>query len=183
MKKFTLLLFILTTTVFAQTKTATLKGNVKFEKKRYEGATPDAGATILIHKSNAVSESPQDTLGNYKAVTMLRYLVNTLKKDEYVTQLEKHNAETEEKYNVFKTKAFRYFYKIKKDPQTINATADASGNYSVQLTPGRYEVLFISANLQAENLLEVKGLIDTYFIEVKAGQVKVQDNKFTSSYQ
>ncbi len=191
MKKITLLFVLLTSSMLsAQTKKTakttaegTLKGTVTYEKVVMETPTPDAGATVMIRKSDIVRESPQDTLTNYKSIVLTRHLYETTKDAYFLGQLEKKNAETKEKFDIIAKATFRNFYNLMKNPETITTKADAQGNYSVNLKPGRYEVVFVSATLKAVNLIESRGRIDSYFVEVRPGETKVQNNKFHNAYR
>lgn len=191
MKKITLLLILFVITgLNAQTKktaktaaTGTMKGTVTFEKKLYEDRKPDAGATILIHKSDVQVDSPQDTISNFIVINKLKKLYESTNDEAYLKMLQSKNADTKEKYELIAERAMNYEINVKNDPKTITLTTDALGNYSVQLAPGRYEIIFESANLKALNILEGTGRVYSYLIEIKKGQTVIQDHKFNKLYE
>lgn len=191
MKKITLLFVLLiAASLSAQTKkavkapaTGTLKGTVTFEKKLFEDSKPDAGATILIHKSNVVVDSPQDTVSNFIGINMLKKLYESTNDESYLKRLQSRNAETKDKYEAIANKTMQYHINVELDPKTIKVTTDALGNYNVKLEPGKYEIIFQSANLKALNIVEGIGRIYTHFVEVKKGQTVIQDQKFSKLYE
>jgi hypothetical protein len=163
-KNFLLVLICAAVSMTAQEKKSTIKGTVLYDVPLLNSLKPDVGATVTLHKSNVQAGSAQDTL------TAFRKIVSTP---------ELFNATTPEKFKAIDAGATAYLLRIKKDPNTLTATVDATGNYSVALAPGRYEIIIQSIGISSyDSTLEKTGVLYTYFIEVKAGETKIQDQIF-----
>jgi hypothetical protein len=187
MKKILLLFVALTAIgVNAQTKKntktvakSTVKGTILYKANSNAPVLADAGTLVIFHKSNVVIESEQDTLSKFRIVILAKQLYDLSKKAEHLENLKALNAETDEKFEVIDDKATMYYFRTLKDPKTITTTVDGTGKYAIELKPGRYEVIFKSANLPSvDSVLEVEGKFQNYFIDVKAGETKIQDHIF-----
>jgi len=187
MKKIILFIFMVAAiNVTAQNKktsktvaTSTIKGTVTYSGKSGSPTLPDTGALVLIHKSNVVEESEQDSITSFEKVILLKELYRMTKDEYYVESLKKINAETPEKFKILDKATTGYYLNVKRDTSTISTTVDGAGNFSVQLAPGRYEVIIKSKGLINESsMFEVTGCIENFFIEVKAGEIKIKDYNF-----
>jgi hypothetical protein len=188
MKKFLFLALLITTGAIAQTKkpvkTATLngklQGKVSYAFKYSDPQKPDVGAVVVIHQSDVEPEAANDGFANYMKAKMLTNLYKNNTQDMYYfNQLKNLNAETPEKFEALDMATAVNYFKIKKDPKSIVTTTDAEGNYTADLKPGRYEVIFLSKNKPDQTtIMEVNGMIYNRFVTIKPGETTKQDQSF-----
>jgi len=157
----------------------TIKGTITYSGKSGSPTLPDTGALVLIHKSDVVQESAQDSIRSFEKVVLIKEIYEMTKKEAYLESLKEINAETPEKFKVLDEAATNYYFHVKRNPTTVSATVDGAGNFSIQLAPGRYEVIIKSKGITNEtSMFEITGSIENFFIEVKAGEIKTQDYNF-----
>ncbi len=63
--------------------------------------------------------------------------------------------------------AGRYIQGFKQLPAIIRTSANGNGSYSLNVRPGRYCLLIVSANIKSNNLAEAKGKIDYRIVDIK----------------
>ncbi|MCX6304974.1 MAG: hypothetical protein NT040_08400 [Bacteroidetes bacterium] len=70
----------------------------------------------------------------------------------------------------------KYITRFKKLPAVARASANGKGNYTLNLMPGKYYVLFISGTVKSDNSVESKGNVDIKVIDVKpAGETMLDE--------
>jgi hypothetical protein len=189
MRKILFLSLLITTGAIAQTKKTVksttangkLQGNVTYLSESTEPRNPDAGTVVVMHLSAVEQESANDTFGTYfKAKTYITLSkIDAVHASSYLDKLKNINAETPEKFEVIDKATLENYYRVKKDPKSIVTVADAAGNYSANLKPGRYEVIFLSNNKKDQNTYtEFGGLIYYYYVTIKPGETTIKDYNF-----
>ena len=64
--------------------------------------------------------------------------------------------------------ASKYISGFRQLPAVMRTSANATGNYTLNLKPGRYHVLVISGSVKSNNTAESKGNIDYKIVDVKS---------------
>jgi len=189
MKKFLLILLLASSAIVsAQTKAKAkapaangkLTGNITYLVNRAQGQKPDTGAEVIIFKARPESAHEKDTMLRFIKVNLYRELYAMTKDEADLAKLKEENAETAEKFDKLDRETATYFFRKKKDANSIVLTADATGSFSADLKPGRYQILLRSKNLPGTNsIMEVNGKVYTYTVEVKPNATTTQNHKFS----
>ena len=155
-----------------------LTGVVTYETTR-TGATPDFGSEVIIHRSDIPVASAQDTIYRFINVKLLKKIYKLTNENEYLQKLKDANADTPEKFLIIDEQTVAYFLRTMKSPESIVVIADANGNYSADLKPGRYEVIFRSKNRPGANsIMEINGQIDHHYVDIKPGVTETYNQRF-----
>lgn len=195
MKKILLVSMIAILAVSCKQEPGTVTGVVTFFFNEYQGYKPDIGAKVYITSENC------DSIDNYlsafqakERIQLYNYYI-----EEYKTIGESENKESiddlyksiesEQKTlnnyakdsTVFKLneeKAFLKFNKITTNKDIYKTTVDGSGNFTIDVPPGKYNVIIVSVGRTKVNLLEHSGQILIKAIEVKSKEKTSVDAKF-----
>jgi hypothetical protein len=72
----------------------------------------------------------------------------------------------------------KYISGFKKLPAIVKGSVNGKGIYTLSLKPGKNYVLFISGNVNSNNVAESKGNIDLKVVDVKSAGETLQDANF-----
>jgi len=84
-------------------------------------------------------------------------------------------------FDAISISAAKYISRLKKWPSVIRATADGTGNYALDLKPGKYYILAVSRGVRSNNPLEANGNIDISTTDVKTSRVTLLNFNFEES--
>jgi hypothetical protein len=158
-----------------------LKGVVTYYFNRNIGDKPDVGSTVIIHKTDSINGS-KSAIGDYQNAQLYRSLIALgakSKDDEYNKKLKELNADTKEGFKQLDEKSFKEYLGLKNpEKKSLELTVDGSGNYSVKLEPGIYEVVIISKGRSGSTMSELLGKIYRKLVTIKSGEVCTLDNSF-----
>jgi hypothetical protein len=73
---------------------------------------------------------------------------------------------------------YKYIKGFKKLPAVVKASPNEKGIYALNLKPGKNYVLFISGNVNSDNIAESKGNIDIKVVTIKSAGETLQDENF-----
>ena len=153
-----------------------LSGVVTY-KDAYESSNQaDAGCEIYaINKADARSSRYGDL-----AKVVGRFLMN--KSNYSVSVINSIDPERVKKaqdyFDSLSDFTFKYIRGFKKSPAAVRAATDGKGNYTMNLRPGTYYLLFVSGNVKSDNMAESKGNIDLKVAEIKSTGVTQMDENF-----
>lgn len=176
------------TKVLTQTTTATptpptstkaeLKGVVTYYFNRNYGDKPDVGARIYLRKIDTTN-GQRSVIYKYERARTCRALI------EYKTQIEsctktlkELNADTKEGFEKLNKDVVAELVALDYGKDVMKVTADGSGNYSVNVEPGLYEIIFVSKGRTDLTMAEIMGKIDTEIYQLTAGEHKIIDKRF-----
>jgi len=74
--------------------------------------------------------------------------------------------------------ALKYIYGIKLLPAVISSATKTTGNYTLNLKPGRYHILVISGSIKSNYPAESQGNIDYKIVDVKSSGETILDVDF-----
>ncbi len=173
-------------------------GVVSFFFNKYQGYKPDIGAKVYITLENCDSIDEYLRASDAKErIELYKYYI-----EEFKSYGEKENKQTIDDLNksikenlaivnnyakdtiMFKQneeKAYNILYRIITNKNTYKTTVDGIGNFSIDVPPGKYNVLIVSAGRTKANLLEINGQIIIRKIEVKTKAKTNIDVKFEAS--
>lgn len=195
MKKILLISIIALMAASCTQEPGTVTGVVSFFFNKYQGYKPDIGAKVYVTLENC--DSIDDYLRAYDAKTGIE--LNKYYIEEFKSYGEKENKETIDDLNksitykqeilnsyakdttTFKQneeKAYRILSKITSNKDTYKTTVDGVGNFTIDVPPGKYNVLIISVGRTKVNLLEVGGQLMIKSTEVKSKAKSNIDVKF-----
>ena len=194
MKKLLLVLMAVVLFTACKKEPVEVAGGVTYYFNKYQGDKPDTGAKIYLTKINidtlvtALSCGQTELLLSQtkEAQEATRELKGTEYYDESVylagedniKQLQLELTNIAGKYKMDKdTLALRAYLmrnRIFNDKNTVTATVDATGRYSLKIEPGKYNVIAVSNGRNDLNLLESSGsmLIETIEVKDKTGANK-----------
>jgi len=161
MKK--LLFYLLFTPLFslAQEKSsATIKGVVTYYFNSYQGDKPDLGAKIYIVDSSKFKEYDEDLSFKYD----LAKIKKTSPEDPDFKQIDE--------------RLYTVLYRLEQSAETLSATVDAVGNYSISAPAGTYYLLIQSKGRTGITVTEVKGNIYLTKVRLAKGQVRDESHNF-----
>jgi hypothetical protein len=173
----------------------TVTGVVSFFFNKYQGYKPDIGAKVYVTLENCDSIDDYLRASDAKAgIELDKYYL-----EEFKSYGEKENKQTIDDLNksitdkqeivngyakdttTFKqneVKAYRKLSKITTNKDTYKTTVDGVGNFTIDVPPGKYNVLIISVGRTKVNLLEVGGQLIIKSTEVKSKEKTNIDVKF-----
>lgn len=179
-----LILFLLHPVLHAE-DISTLTGTVEY-KGRY-GERSDVGARVYALKIKLPSEYKDIPLkkvprgvrsfGDDDLLAIQEYLTEKLFK-EMVERLylpsEQAYRRAIEQFDTKDKKAMEALIRLKRrvpNGEAKVATLDKSEHYTLELTPGNYLILFISANIKYPSVTESNGVIDYRLAKLQAGEI------------
>jgi hypothetical protein len=74
--------------------------------------------------------------------------------------------------------ALDYISGFRKSQGVVRTSANATGNYTLSLKPGRNYILFISGNVKSDNILESHGNVDFKIVDIKSAGGTFQNVSF-----
>ena len=74
--------------------------------------------------------------------------------------------------------ACKYISGFKKLPTIVKTSTNGTGNYSLNLRPGKYYILVISGSVKSNNIAEFKGNIDYRIVDIKSTGETLLDINF-----
>lgn len=176
MKNLLIGIVLLFVTLSFTTDNGKLSGVVTY-KDAYESSNQaDAGCEIYaINKADARSSQYGDL-----AKVVGRFLMN--KSNYSVSVINSIDPERVKKaqdyFDSVSDFTFKYIRGFKKSPAAVRAATDGKGNYTMNLRPGTYYLLFVSGNVKSDNIAESKGNIDLKVAEIKSAGVTQLDENF-----
>jgi len=195
MKKILLISMIALMAVSCKQEPGTVTGVVSFFFNKYQGYKPDIGAKVYVTLENCDSIDDYLRASEAKAsIELDKYYL-----EEFKSYGEKENKQTIDDLNksitnkqeivnnyakdttTFKQneeKAYLILIKIKTNKDTYETTVDGVGNFTIDVPPGKYNVLIISVGRTKVNLLEVDGQLIIKSTEVKSKAKTNIDVKF-----
>lgn len=110
--------------------------------------------------------------------------------EEQISSYEKNIESSQERYDTYVKSDAEYeniiengrnqLHAIKFDSEnTYKATVDGAGNYTIQVSPGKYSVIIISEGRQGRGLQVVGKIEATQYVEVKSKETTNVDAKFS----
>jgi hypothetical protein len=72
----------------------------------------------------------------------------------------------------------KYINGFKQLPAIVRISTNGTGNYSLNLTPGKYYILFISGNVKNNNMAEEKGNVVYELVDIKPAKETMHDVSF-----
>jgi predicted nucleic acid-binding Zn-ribbon protein len=165
-------------------KNGSLTGVVTYFFNDNYGYKPDIGSKVIIHKTNKENSLNEQFSRYRRAKTYLSLLSYLKKKDsnrvKYETELKKLGINSEEDFKALDketaTQLIGLSSVIAKETETI--TVDGNGKYSINLTPGFYEVVIQSKGRNDITMTEVRGKIKYETIEISPNEASTIDAKF-----
>lgn len=195
MKKIFLISAIALLAISCKQEPGTVTGVVSYFFNKYQGYKPDIGAKVYVTLENC--DSIDDYLRASEAKANIE--LNKYYLDEFKSYGEKENKQTIDDLNktiaseleivnnyakdtiAFKQneeKAYSILNRITTNKETYKTTVDGVGNFTIDVPPGKYNVLIISVGRTRVNLLEVGGQVIIKSIEVKSKAKTNIDVKF-----
>jgi hypothetical protein len=170
----------------------TITGVVSYFFNKYQGYKPDIGARVYLTTENCDSideylraseaklqlEEDSLDLKEFKALGE-KEIVDDLNKSIKSTEVILNSyAKDETTFKQKEDKAFNSLHRIMANKDTYKTTVDGVGNFSVEVPPGKYNVIIISVGRKKLDLLELDGQIIIKSIEVKSKEKTNIDVKF-----
>lgn len=154
---------------------ATVKGVVTYFFNNNYGDKPDVGAMVYLRKTDSAHQEERVFI-KYKVIQVCK----NSKSEFCVKSLEKYNATTKEGLEAIDKEAFTERLKLDmgENNGVIKATVDGNGNYSVNVDPGLYEIIFVSKGRTGMTITEIKGKLESKIIKVKSGETITSDFRF-----
>jgi hypothetical protein len=166
-----------------------LSGVVTYYFNENFGYKPDIGAIVTVHKTTEMNSSKSKFDKYQLAYLYMKHLSYLKKKDpdyqEYFNKLKSLGIETNDDFTKLDNETASILIditSIKVDldrENTKQVTVDGAGNYSVELEPGFYEILFQSKGRERLTKTEVRGKIDIQKVEIKPDERSTVDCKFS----
>ena len=195
MKRILLISMIALTAISCKQEPGTVTGVVSFFFNKYQGYKPDIGAKVYVtlencdsindylHASEAKANIEQDKyyLEEFKSYGEKenKKTIDDLKKTISNGQSIVNNyAKDSTTFKLNEEKAYSILNRITTDKNTYKTTVDGVGNFTIDVPPGKYNVIIFSVGRTKVNLLEVGGQIITKSIEVKTKAKTNIDVKF-----
>lgn len=154
----------------------TLTGNITFKSAIGSISKPDAGSTIY-----AINEEDAKSM-EFGAITMVvdNFQIN---KSEYTISINNtidpvKVKQAQDYFTSASINTSQYLQGFKKIPGIVKSKIDAYGKYSMNLKPGRYYLLIVSAKVVSDNKAELKGNIDYEIADIKSGRITHMDYTF-----
>ncbi len=143
---------------------ATLSGVITYQEAYASAKQADAGAEIYaVNEADVRSteyENMASVMGNFQFIKFDHFLsANTVIDPAKIKR-------AQDNYDNASNLALKYLRGFKKLPTVIKTTANATGNYTLNLMPGRYYILVVSANVKSSNNAESSGNIDFRILNV-----------------
>ncbi len=176
MKNLLIGIVLLFVTLSFTTDNGKLSGVITY-KDAYESSNQaDAGCEIYaINKADARSSQYGDL-----AKVVGHFLMN--KSNYSVSVINSIDPERVKKaqdyFDSVSDFTFKYIRGFKKSPAAVRAATDGKGNYTMNLRPGTYYLLFVSGNVKSDNIAESKGNMDLKVAEIKSAGVTQLDENF-----
>jgi hypothetical protein len=155
-----------------------LKGVITYFFNKYQGDKPDIGAQIEIWPYVDKTDSLIDKFIEAKTYQILYKSASYEDKSNFMDHLVKLNCETKTKFDSLDMKVAIKTLLLKKNKDLITLNADGSGNYSVYLMPGVYEILITSKGRTGLSVTEAMGKIAHAFITIKPNNQAFFSHKF-----
>jgi hypothetical protein len=162
-------------------KTVKISGLVTYLNKfEFE---PDAGSDVYFAENTSIKDFNLATLDSFNIYIVYKgykkaWKVPTNKLIENIyNEGEKYNFD-KEGFNLMDKRAAQNIYKIVNARNVIKASVDGNGNYSLNVSPGTYYVLFKSRNSTRLNKLETAEPFKCYEINIREGEDITMDYAF-----
>ncbi len=146
--------------------------------KIYRAMNANLGRTIAIYTDSA---SPFKGRRKYeKEYNAYQSRIAGAKADADARNmlLQGMGADTKQKFDSLDYRASKAVSKVRFQMGSMQTVADASGIYTVKLTPGKYVILGMSNNKTGFTSSEVYGRLAMKQVEVKEGELQKTDLKF-----
>jgi len=193
MKRILLISMIALMAISCKQEPGTVTGVVSFFFNKYQGYKPDIGAKVYVTLEDC--NSINDYLHAYEAKTTIeldKYYLEEFKSygenKQTIDDLKKTISTEQEVLNSYakdtttfeqnEEKTYNILNRITINKNTYKTTVDGVGNFTIDIPPGKYNVLIISVGRTKVNLLEVGGQIIINSIEVKSKEKTNIDVKF-----
>jgi hypothetical protein len=168
-----------------------INGVATFFFNKYQGYKPDIGAKVYVTKLNCDSikdflfaeeinssiEFDKSMIKEYKSMSLsgIEDLENQLKDSQI--RLNKYAKDSAD-FRVKEVGISGSLFAIRTDKNTLKTTVDGVGNYSIEVPPGDYYVIFISSGRKKSNMLESSGNIIVESVKVESKKTANVDAKF-----
>jgi len=195
MKRILFISMIALMAISCKQEPGTVTGVVSFFFNKYQGYKPDIGAKVYVTLEDC--NKINDYLHAYEAKTTIE--LDKYYLEEFKSYREKENKQTIDDlkktistelkvlnsyakdtttFEQNEEKAYNILSIITTNKNTYKTTVDGVGNFTLDVPPGKYNVLIISVGRTKVSLLEASGQIIIKSIEVKSKEKTNIDVKF-----
>ncbi|MFC4261848.1 hypothetical protein ACFOWM_03070 [Ferruginibacter yonginensis] len=146
--------------------------------KKYRKINSNIGRIITIYNDSAkVVKGKKQYEATYTRLQNTITQIN-VETNERNAKLQSLQAETNAKFEVFDQQTAKALSQLKLKAGDNRAIADATGNFTLKVTPDKYIVLLISNNKNGLTTTEVSGKVFVQLVEVKEGETITINHKF-----
>ena len=136
-------------------------------KDSYELSTKaDAGSKIFAINANDLNST------QFADIAMI---LDNFQRNKSFYSLAKYNTldigkvqKMQENFDSQSNSASAYISGFMKLPAIVRVSSNTSGNYSLNLRPGRYYILVVSGSVKSNNMVESKGNIDYKIVDIQS---------------
>lgn len=166
MKNILLSIFLLGVTLSCAIDRGKLSGVVTYKDSYTSPNQADAACEIYaISEAAALSSQYSDiygVIGNFQVnKSIYSNWVNTTMDPGRIKK-------AKDQFDTSSNFTFRYIRGFRQLPAIARTSANATGNYSLSLKPGKYYILFVSGNVKGKNTAEINGNIDFKLVDIKS---------------
>jgi hypothetical protein len=166
MKNILFSILLLVVTLSCTIENVKLTGSVTYKDKFGSSYNADPGSEIY-----AINEADIGST-QYKDITTV---IENFRRNKEFYSLSLYNTidpgkskKVQDNFDTLSDFAFRYISGFKKLPAVVRAVANGTGNYTLNLRPGRYYILVVSGSVKSNNIAESKGNIEYKSVDVKS---------------
>ena len=150
------------------TGNAKLSGFITFRDAYEPFGQADAGSEIYIINENDVKSTIYSEIAQ---VVESFQLSKTFYADILYNTLDPKKIRTDrEDFETYSVYASKYILGFRKLPAISRATTNGTGNFTVNLMPGKYYILVISHNVKENNIIESNGKIELRVMEINSAK-------------
>jgi hypothetical protein len=142
----------------------------------YESNKPDAGCEVYIIAKADVKKTQCSDLAQVIGGYMISKSIYSQSVFNTIDPVRIKQAQ--DYFDTASYSTYRYINGFKKLPHLVKVTTNEKGYYTSDLKPGKYYVLFISHNVNSNNIAESKGNIDLKVVDIKSNGESVLDAVF-----
>jgi hypothetical protein len=176
MKNILFSIFILGLTLSCAIENVKLTGVVTYKDSFGSSSKSDAGSEIY-----AISEADIGST-QYKDITTV---IENFRRNKEIYSLSLYNTvdpgkskKAQDFFDTLSNSANKYISGFKQLPGVVKTSTNGTGNYTLNLKPGKYYVLVISGNVTSNNRAEFKGKIDYKIVDIKSAGETFLDVNF-----